>query len=79
MRLAASPWYLRFWVFLVEEQSWLFLFVLGTFGALVVLFLDFSMDAIIAMRTVVTDLIFAAMPRLIVSARLPSRRGFAHH
>lgn len=34
-RLKNLPWYLRVWVFLVEEQSWLFLFVLGTFGALV--------------------------------------------
>ena len=37
--LTSNPWYMRLWIFLVEEQSWLFLFVLGTFGGLVVLFL----------------------------------------
>ncbi len=41
-RLKNLRWYLRLWVFLVEEQSWLFLFVLGTFGALVIIFRCFA-------------------------------------
>lgn len=57
---------MRVWVFLVEEQSWLFLFILGTFCALVVLFLDFSQDTILNSRTVVTDIIPHAAARLVV-------------
>jgi hypothetical protein len=41
-RLKNLRWYLRLWVFLVEEQSWLFLFVLGTFGALVIIYRCFA-------------------------------------
>ncbi len=56
-RLKELRWYMRVWVFLVEEQSWLFLFVLGTFGALVVLFVDFSIDMLLNSRTLAVDVI----------------------
>lgn len=65
-RLQQFSWYMKLWVFLVEEQSWLFLFCLGTFGALNVLFLDFSMDVIITSRTVLTDIIPYSLAQMLV-------------
>jgi chloride channel 2 len=65
-RLKELRWYMRVWVFLVEEQSWLFLFVLGTFGALVVLFVDFSIDALLNSRTLAADVIPWAFLRVLV-------------
>lgn len=63
-RLKNVPVYLRVWRFLVEEQSWLFLFMLGTFGALVVLFVDFSIDSLLNARTLATDMIASSIGRL---------------